>query len=94
MVGVQFAGQFPEVLSGVKKIDNLNCAGEMLIGNIPDPFRSIAHDDFLFGAAPAALPGFQIDALAELFRRFDGANVGSGIGIADGDSLPGPKWFA
>jgi hypothetical protein len=54
LVGKQFAGQFPEVLSGVIKIDDLNRAGEVLIGNIPDPFRSIADDDLLFGAVPTA----------------------------------------
>src|ERR1019366_4236225 len=37
LVGKQFAGQFPEVLSGVIEIDDLNRAGEVLIGNIPDP---------------------------------------------------------
>src|ERR1035438_7876996 len=44
LVGEQLAGQFPEVLSGVIKIDDLNRAGEVLMGNIPDPFRSIAYD--------------------------------------------------
>src|ERR1039457_411156 len=57
LVGEQLAGQFPEVLAGVIKIDDLNRAGEVLIGNIPDPFRSIAYDDLLFGAAPTALSG-------------------------------------
>ena len=59
LVGKQFAGQFPEVLSGVIKIDDLNRAWEVLIGNMPDPFRSIADDDLLFGAAPTALAGIQ-----------------------------------
>jgi len=62
LVGIQFAGQFPEVLAGVIKIDDLNRAGEVLIGNIPDPLRSIADDDLLFGAAPTALADFQIEA--------------------------------
>ena len=70
-------GQVPEVLAGVIKIDDLNRAGEVLIGNIPDPFRSIADDDFLFGAVPAALAGFQLEAQAELLRRFNRTNVGS-----------------
>ena len=42
LVGKQFAGQFPEVLSSVIKIDDLDRAGEMLIGDVPDPFRSVA----------------------------------------------------
>ena len=49
LVGKQFASQIPKVLSSVKEIDDLNGAGEVLIGNIPDQFRSIADDDLLFG---------------------------------------------
>jgi hypothetical protein len=29
----------------------------VLLGNIPDPFRSIADDDLLLGAVPTALAG-------------------------------------
>jgi hypothetical protein len=60
LIGKQFAGQFPEVLAGVIQIDDLNRAREVLIGNIPDPFCSIADDDLPFGAVPTALAGFQI----------------------------------
>jgi hypothetical protein len=75
LVGKQLASQFPEVLSGVKEIDNLNRAREVLIGNIPDPFRSIADDDLLFGAAPTSLAGFQIEAQAKLVCRFNRSNI-------------------
>src|SRR5664280_2688240 len=84
LVGKQFAGQFPEVLSGVIKIDDLNRAWEVLIGNMPDPFRSIADDDLLFGAAPTALAGFQIEAQTKLLRRFNRTTVGSRAGVAEG----------
>src|ERR1035437_2433436 len=84
LVGKQFAGQFPEVLSGVIKIDDLNRAGEVLIGNIPDPFRSIADDDLLLGAVPTALAAFQIEARTKLLRRFNRTNVGSRAGVAEG----------
>src|ERR1035438_10315893 len=87
LVGKQFAGQFPEVLSGVIKIDDLNRAGEVLLGNIPDPFRSIADDDLLFGAVPTALAGFQIEAQPKLLRRFNRANVGSRAGVAEGKAF-------
>ena len=73
------------------EIDDLHRAGKMLVGQIPDPLGSIAHDDFLFGAAPAALPGFHVEPLAKLFGGLDGAGVGSGIRIANGDSLPRPR---
>ena len=87
LVGKQFAGQFPEVLSGVIKIDDLNRAWEVLIGNMPDPFRSIAYDDLLFGAVPTALAAFQIEAQTKLLRRFNRTNVGSRAGIAEGKAF-------
>jgi hypothetical protein len=65
VVGMQLAGQLPQVLARVKQIDNLYCAGEMLIGNVPDPFGAIAEDDFLFRAAPPPFPGLQIEPLAK-----------------------------
>src|SRR5258707_5733206 len=87
LVGIQFAGQFPEVLSGVIKIDDLNRAGEVLIGNIPDPFRSIAYDDLLFGAVPTTLAAFQVEAQTKLLRRFKRPNVGSRTVIAQGKAF-------
>ena len=73
VIGMQLARQIPEVLASVIQIDDLNRAGKVLLGEIPDPFGPIAHDDLLFRAAPAALPGFQVDALAKLFGGLDGA---------------------
>src|SRR5450759_1124091 len=72
------------MLAGVKEIDDLNRAEEVLRGDIPDPFGSIADHDLLFGAAPTALPSLQIEALSKLFRRFNRGNVGGRIGVADG----------
>src|SRR5215469_12971379 len=73
------------------KIDYLNRAGEMLLGQIPDPLRPFAHDDFLLRPAPAALPGFHIESFAKLLGGFDGAGVGGGIRIADGEALLIPR---
>ena len=67
VVGVQPARQLPQVLAGVIEIDDLHRAREMQLGQIPDPFGAVAQDDFLFRAAPAALPGFQVDPFAKLF---------------------------
>jgi hypothetical protein len=42
------------------EIDDLDRAGKMLFDQVPDPFGSIADDDFLLRAAPnraSALPG-------------------------------------
>src|SRR5436309_15274601 len=75
------------MLASVKQIDDLSRAREVLIGQIPDPFGSIAHHDLLFRPAPAALPRFQVDTLAKLLRRLDRADVGGRVGIADGVAL-------
>jgi hypothetical protein len=86
-VGKQLASQVPEVLSGVVKVDNLNRAGEVLIGDIPDPFRSIADDDLLFGATPTSLAGFPIDAQAKLLCRFNRSHISRRTGIAEGEAF-------
>src|ERR1039457_2814790 len=84
LVRIQFVRQLPQMLTGVIKIDNLNCTGEMLFGNVPNPFRSIPHHDLLFRAALASIPGFQIDALTKLCGCFNRAYVSGRIGVADG----------
>src|ERR1039458_913034 len=75
LVGIQFAGQFPEVLSGVIKIDNLNRAGEVLIFKYSRSIPLHPDDDLLFGAVPTALAAFQIEAQTKLLRRFNRRNV-------------------
>ena len=64
-------------------IDDLDRSGEVRLREVPDPLGSITHDDFLLRPAPAALPGFYVDALAKLFSRLDGAGVSSGTRVAD-----------
>jgi len=41
VIGVQLTRQLPQVLAGVIEIDDLNCAREVQIGKIPDPFGAI-----------------------------------------------------
>ncbi len=65
------------------EIDDLDGAREVLIGKVPDPLGSVAYDDFLCRAAPATVPGFQIDALTKLLGRLDGSRIGSRIRIAN-----------
>ncbi len=67
----------------VHHLDDLHGARKMQMRQIPDPLGSVTHDDLLFGAAPATVPGFQIDALSELFGGLDGSGVGSRIRIAN-----------
>lgn len=44
-------------------------------------------DDPRLGTVPAALPGFQVNSPAELFGGFNGAGIGGGIRIANGEAL-------
>src|SRR5450755_2077401 len=84
---MQFARQFPQMLTRVKEIDNLHCAWKVLVGNIPNPFGAITHDHLLFRVAPVALTGFHIQSLSKRIGGFDGADVSGGIRIADGVPL-------
>ena len=68
--------QFPEVLARMKEVDDLNGAGKVFIGDIPDPFGPVADDYFCCRTAPAAVPCFQVYPLAEVAGRFDCAGVG------------------
>jgi len=54
------------MLARVEQVDDLNSSGEVIFSDVPDPFGAISDDDFLFGAAPAAFPGLDIQAFAEL----------------------------
>jgi hypothetical protein len=56
VVGIQLAGDIPQVLTSVIQIDDLNRAGEVQIGEVPDPFGAVADDDFLFRTVPSAVP--------------------------------------
>ena len=52
VIGEQVARQIPEVLARVKQINNLNRAGKVLIGEIPDPVGAVADDDLVGGRSP------------------------------------------
>ena len=90
VIGVQPARQLPQMLTSVVKIDNVHGAGKVQGGQIPNPFRPVAHHHPQEGAAPAPFPGFPIKASAELLGGFDGAGIGGGIGSADRVALPDP----
>jgi len=87
VVGVQLTRQVPEMLAGVIEIDDLNRAGEVDIGQIPNPFGSVADDNLLLRAAPSAVPGFPTEASAELFGDLDGSGIGGRIGIANRETF-------
>ncbi len=66
------------------EIDDLHGTGKMLIGQVPNPFGSVTDDHFLYGTAPAAVPGFQIDALAEILGGRNGSGVSGRIQVSNG----------
>jgi len=74
--GIEEADNLPEMLAGVKQINDLDSTRKMHIGKIPNPWGSVGHDDFLDGSTPTAILGFGIEAFAEFLRRLDGSGVG------------------
>jgi len=75
------------MLPGVIEIDNLNSAGEVLIGEVPDPDGTVANDDFDGGPLRASAESFGVDAVAELLGGLDGACIGGRIRITDGPAI-------
>src|SRR5450755_242730 len=67
----------------MEQINDLDRTAKIRLGKIPDPFGPIAHDNLLCGATPAPVPGFPVDAFAELFGGLDGTGVSGGVRIAD-----------
>jgi hypothetical protein len=45
--GVEDASHFPEVLAGMKQIDNLHSSRKVLVRKVPDPLGSVSDDDLL-----------------------------------------------
>src|SRR5450756_2260316 len=75
------------MLPGMIQIHDLNGAGEVLVGQIPDPGGPISKDHFGRGPLPASAPSLRIDAEAKLFGSFDGCYVGGGVRVADGPAF-------
>src|ERR1700704_3938451 len=59
----------------------------MLMGEIPDPDRTVTDHHLSLGPAPATPPGFGIKSETEGFRGLDGGDVGCGVLIAHGPPL-------
>src|ERR1700730_748929 len=75
------------MLPGMIQIHDLNGAGEVLVGQIPDPDRPISKDHFDRGPLPTSAPSLRIDAEAELFGGFDSSYVGGGVRVSDGPAF-------
>lgn len=50
--GVRKSGYFPERVVRHKQIDDLNCAGRVLIGIVPDQSGFVSDYDLLLGTVP------------------------------------------
>jgi hypothetical protein len=70
------------VLAGVVEIDDLNGAGKVVIGEIPDPDRAVGKRHFPFRPAPTAAPSFGVDAETEVLSRLDCPGIRGGALIA------------
>ena len=82
LVREQFRRQFPKMLPRVVKIDDLNRAREMLVGEVPDPDRTVAEQDLVARAAPAAPPSLAVKPQAKRLGPLAGGGVGGGILVA------------
>src|ERR1700742_2609732 len=69
------------------EIDDLNRAGKMPVGKIPDPVRAIAHDNPDRGPVPTPMVGFRIDTEPEVLGGLDSADISGGILIAHRPAL-------
>src|SRR5262245_54391183 len=71
------AGQLMNMLAGVIEVHDQNSASKLFLGNIPNPDRPIAENDFATGSRPTPLKCFAVDAAGKLIGIFDRARVGS-----------------
>src|SRR6266536_2081864 len=72
------------MLASMIEIHDLNRAGKVVIGQIPDPDGPVSEDDSGGGPFRPSAPSFGIDAEAKLFGGFNGSHVGCGVRVADG----------
>ena len=70
----QPASQIPEMFASMPDIDDMKGAGKVSLGDIPDPIGAIAKNHLFVRSAPAALPGFGVEAPAKLLGLFDGSD--------------------
>ena len=69
------------------EVHDLDRAGKMAVGKIPDPVRTIAHDNPDRGPVPAPVVGLRINAETEVFGSLDRANIRGGTLIAHRPAL-------
>ena len=86
-------GDLEQMALGVEDVDDLGGVGEVLVGKVPDPRRTVAEDDPARRLVEAAPLGLAQDAPCEGRRLgvgiaggdgFDGGIVGGGAGVTHG----------
>src|SRR5579859_296014 len=75
------------MLASVPDVDDLDCTGKMLVGDIPDPLGAITQHHLLFSAIPTPFEGFGIKAATKQLGRFNRPSVGGGSGVTNGSAL-------
>src|SRR2546430_3187729 len=75
------------MLACMVEIHDLNRAGKMPVGEIPDPVRPITHDNSVCGPVPTPVVGLRIDSEPELFGRLDSTDICGGTLIAHRPAL-------
>ena len=75
-VCVDGLGDLEQMALGVENVDDLGGVGEVLVGEVPDPWRTVAEDDPARCGVEAAPFGLADDA--------PGEGRGLGVGIARG----------
>src|SRR5947209_6548921 len=75
------------MLACVVEIHDLNRAGKMAVGKIPDPVRAIAHNHSHRGPVPAPMVGLRIDPEPEVFGSLNSADISGGTLIAHRPAL-------
>ena len=79
---IELMSQVLELFARMVEIHDLNRAGKMPVGKIPDPVRAIAHDNTDRGLVPAPIVDLRIDPEAEVLGGLDSADIGGGSLIA------------
>src|SRR5215471_12097420 len=75
------------MLASVVEVDNFDRTGKVQVGQIPDPFRPVAHHYPHRGPAPTPCPGFQEKPFTEFFGGLDSTGIRGRIRIAEGIAL-------
>src|SRR3954452_10465990 len=75
------------MLAGVIQIDDLDRAGEVAVGEIPNSEGAISDHDLQIDVFPSSTQGFSIKAESKLLGGFNACSVGGGVRVANRPAL-------